>query len=185
MASDRQRYIEMARHHQQPERRPEARHQIGDHGHQLGPAFRRKALPVRVCKADRGNHFINPAFHHLRAIADGGADDDDCTGNDQAKAENDVASLIKNIAEKRGRNVECAEKSVRDSDSITSSPIANGQSVMALAGGTAVSQLRYQLSNLADIIKIYLCDWLYLWPFFTKDCLTTVEVDSDGRFHTD
>ncbi|MBK8899909.1 MAG: hypothetical protein IPM53_01880 [Anaerolineaceae bacterium] len=57
------------------------------------------------------------------------------------------------------------------------------QSVVALAGVTAVSQIRYQLSNLADIIKIYLCDWLYLWPYFKKDCLTTVEVDSEGRFY--
>lgn len=36
------------------------------------------------------------------------------------KAENDVASLIKNVAEKRGRNAKWAESSVRESASITS-----------------------------------------------------------------
>lgn len=56
-------------------------------------------------------------------------------------------------------------------------------SLVALSGVTAVSQIRYQLSNLADIIKIHLCDWLYLWPYFTKECFTTVEVDNEGRFH--
>src|SRR5690606_29118844 len=50
------------------------------------------------------------------------------------------------------------------------------QSLVALSGVTAVSQIRYQLSNLADIIKIHLCDWLYLWPYFTKSCFRTVEV---------
>ncbi len=66
--------------------------------------------------------------------------------------------------------------------SISSFSAGQQQSVTALAGVTAVSQIRYQLANLSEIIKIYLCDWLYLWPFFRKDCLTTVEVDSEGRF---
>ncbi|MAU00386.1 MAG: hypothetical protein CL608_24860 [Anaerolineaceae bacterium] len=56
------------------------------------------------------------------------------------------------------------------------------QSITALASVTAVSQMRYQLANLSEIIKIYLCDFLYLWPFFSKNCFTTVEVDSEGRF---
>jgi membrane-bound serine protease (ClpP class) len=38
----------------------------------------------------------------------------------QTKAENDVASLIRNIAEKRGRNAKWAESAVRESASITS-----------------------------------------------------------------
>ncbi|MCA9955533.1 MAG: hypothetical protein KC434_12475, partial [Anaerolineales bacterium] len=67
------------------------------------------------------------------------------------------------------------------------SPIASfsavqQNSLMALSGVTAVSQVRYQLSNLSEIIKIYLCDWLYLWPYFTKECFRTVEVDNEGRF---
>lgn len=57
------------------------------------------------------------------------------------------------------------------------------QSVATLANVQAVSQLRQQLIGLTDTIRIYLCDFLYLWPFFKKDCLTTVEVDSDGRFN--
>lgn len=38
----------------------------------------------------------------------------------ETKAENDVATLIKNVAEKRGRNAEWAESAVRKSSSITS-----------------------------------------------------------------
>jgi hypothetical protein len=67
--------------------------------------------------------------------------------------------------------------------SISTFSAGQQHSLTALATVTAVSQVRAQLTALASIIQIYLCDLLYLWPFFTKDCLTTVEVDSEGRFY--
>ena len=56
--------------------------------------------------------------------------------------------------------------------------------VTALVNSEALSQLRRQLGNLSDLIIVNICDLPYLWPYFSLDCLTTVEVDGEGRFST-
>lgn len=59
---------------------------------------------------------------------------------------------------------------------------AQQQHLVAAATTNSVLHLRRQLVDLADLIVIHICDLVYLWPFFRKDCLTTVEADSEGRF---
>ena len=61
---------------------------------------------------------------------------------------------------------------------------AASQSVVALATSTSVAQLRARLIDLSSIIAIHLCDLRDLWSWFRVDCLTTVSVDSQGRFNT-
>lgn len=56
--------------------------------------------------------------------------------------------------------------------------------VSALAASSSVSQLRSRLIDLSSLIVIHLCDLIYLWPYFSVDCLTTVYADGEGRFHT-
>lgn len=58
------------------------------------------------------------------------------------------------------------------------------QTVAKLALSKEVAQFRSHLTDLSSLIGIYLCDLIYLWPFFKLDCLTTVEVDHGGRFST-
>jgi len=59
---------------------------------------------------------------------------------------------------------------------------AHQESLTALATSSSVGQLRSRLIDLSSLIMIHLCDLLYLWPFFSVDCLTTVEADEEGRF---
>ncbi len=59
---------------------------------------------------------------------------------------------------------------------------AASQSVVALATSRSVAQLRARLIDLSSIIAIHLCDLQYLWSWFRVDCLTTANVDSEGRF---
>nr|WP_281720113.1 hypothetical protein [Nitrosomonas nitrosa] len=61
--------------------------------------------------------------------------------------------------------------------------VVQQQSVAALVTSNSVSQLRSRLIDLSSLIAIHLCDLLYLWSFFSVDCLTTVEADSEGRFN--
>lgn len=44
--------------------------------------------------------------------------------------------------------------------------------------------LRNLVIDLADILKYWICHLPYLWSYYTKDCIKTVEVDEDGRFST-
>ncbi|WP_426688219.1 hypothetical protein [Rhodanobacter ginsengiterrae] len=52
----------------------------------------------------------------------------------------------------------------------------------ALTTANSAAQARHQLAELSSLIAIHLCDLAYLWIYFRKDCLTTVDSDCDGRF---
>lgn len=58
------------------------------------------------------------------------------------------------------------------------------QSVRALSYSGSAAQIRAHLKDLSSLILTHLCDLYYFWGFFTKDCLTAVEVDHQGRFST-
>ena len=51
-----------------------------------------------------------------------------------------------------------------------------------LASARSAPQARRQLIELSSYIALHLCDLIYLWGYFRVDCLTTVEVDCEGRF---
>ena len=42
--------------------------------------------------------------------------------------------------------------------------------------------LRNLIIDLADPLQYVICHLRYLWSYYTKDCITTVEADDDGRF---
>jgi hypothetical protein len=61
------------------------------------------------------------------------------------------------------------------------SPIAE-RAMLTLKTVTSASQLRRQFADLSEIIRIYLCELRWLWPWFRVDCLWTVDVDAHGYF---
>lgn len=64
-------------------------------------------------------------------------------------------------------------------------PVAPGsRSRAATARTTSVDQLRNRITALGSELLYRLCDLSYLWRYFTKDCLTVVEADGEGRFST-
>jgi hypothetical protein len=58
--------------------------------------------------------------------------------------------------------------------------------IRAISGTMSTLELRRELVNLSDLIRIYLCGWPWLDPFFLYrvDCIKTVQVDENGRFET-
>ncbi len=57
-------------------------------------------------------------------------------------------------------------------------------SLKALSASSNTRQLRHQLAHLGHILHPFWCLFPYIWPFYKKDCITTVEVDSTGHFST-
>lgn len=53
-----------------------------------------------------------------------------------------------------------------------------------LATTQNIRQIQNHLIQLADIAQLLLCQLKYLWRFYRKDCLRTVEVDENGAFNT-
>lgn len=53
-----------------------------------------------------------------------------------------------------------------------------------LAAIASAAQLRRRLVEISDLVLHHICDLVVLGPFLRKDCLTTVEVDHEGRFAT-
>lgn len=85
-----------------------------------------------------------------------------------------------------GRPMTAAVRGAVEGDAVAlakvpSSP-AFSPGVAAIQTATAAQHLRQRLVDLADLIVIHICDLAYLWPYFTKDCLTTVDTDAEGRF---
>lgn len=58
------------------------------------------------------------------------------------------------------------------------------QTLRTLQYSASAAQIRASLIDLLPSISLLLCNWLYFWGFFRKDCITTVEVDDQGRFNT-
>ncbi len=56
--------------------------------------------------------------------------------------------------------------------------------ISSLRASDSIPQLRKQLSDLSSIIAVYLCDLIYLWPFFRVDCLSVVDADETGYFNS-
>jgi hypothetical protein len=58
------------------------------------------------------------------------------------------------------------------------------RAMLTLSAATSAAQLRRQLVDIADLVRIYICELRWLWWWFKVDCLWTVEVDAHGRFDT-
>ena len=56
------------------------------------------------------------------------------------------------------------------------------KSVLTLATTRSITQWRNSLIDLSELIAIHLCDLIWLWPFFSKDCLATANTDDQGHF---
>ncbi len=52
----------------------------------------------------------------------------------------------------------------------------------ALANTSSISEIRAQLLQLDYALYPYWCFFPYIWPYYRKDCIRTVDVDSAGRF---
>ncbi len=61
---------------------------------------------------------------------------------------------------------------------------ASLQSQMFALTSSSVHSLRLSLIDLAPLIRHFICHWHWLHRYYTKDCIRTVEVDSEGRFET-
>jgi hypothetical protein len=53
----------------------------------------------------------------------------------------------------------------------------------ALATTSNVSEMRAHLLHLNTVLYPYFCFFPYLWPYYRKDCIRVVDVDSTGRFN--
>ncbi len=53
-----------------------------------------------------------------------------------------------------------------------------------LASTNNVKEIRAQLLQLDYVLSPYWCFFPYIWPYYRKDCISTVDVDSTGRFST-
>lgn len=58
--------------------------------------------------------------------------------------------------------------------------------VLSVASVESTFEIRRALTVAVDLIRLYVCWWDWLWPFFgyTTDCVETVMVDESGRFET-
>jgi hypothetical protein len=56
------------------------------------------------------------------------------------------------------------------------------QPVIQLQQAHSAAMIRQQLLDRSDLLRLFLCRLNYLWYFFRKDCLTTVETDDQGYF---
>ena len=65
---------------------------------------------------------------------------------------------------------------------VTTPAVFNMNALAGIATSTSVGHVRQGLNDLADMIVFHICDLVYLWPFFSVECLTTLYADSDGRF---
>ena len=65
---------------------------------------------------------------------------------------------------------------------VTTPAAFNKNALAGIATSTSVGHVRQGLNDLADMIVFHICDLVYLWPFFSVECLTTLYADSDGRF---
>ena len=54
----------------------------------------------------------------------------------------------------------------------------------ALASTNNVKEIRAQLLQLDYLLYPYWCFFPYIWPYYRKDCIRTVDVDSTGHFIT-
>ena len=63
--------------------------------------------------------------------------------------------------------------------------VAQDDVMRKLSAASSRVVLEKTVIGLADVIRPYLCDWPWLWSFYDLDCLTTVYVDSEGRFEAD
>jgi hypothetical protein len=52
----------------------------------------------------------------------------------------------------------------------------------ALASTSRISEIRAQLLQLDYALYPYWCFFPYIWPYYRKDCIRTVDVDGTGRF---
>ena len=71
-----------------------------------------------------------------------------------------------------------------DVQAVQIADVATQSRIQAITSIGSLSQLRQGLVQLADIIRLYICWWPWLYPFYRVDCLGTVEVDEEGRFET-
>lgn len=56
------------------------------------------------------------------------------------------------------------------------------QPMIQLSQAHSASMIKQQLLDLSDLLRLFICRLNYLWYFFRKDCLTTVETDEQGNF---
>ena len=56
------------------------------------------------------------------------------------------------------------------------------EALLTLSSARSAVQLRHSLIDLSDLIRIYICDLIWLWRRYRVDCVTTVETDEHGHF---
>lgn len=61
-------------------------------------------------------------------------------------------------------------------------PALQDSRINAVVSATSAHHLRKRLVDIADIVALHICDLQYIWRFFRKDCLVTVESDEHGNF---
>jgi hypothetical protein len=54
----------------------------------------------------------------------------------------------------------------------------------ALSASSNTMEIRRQLLQLGPVLYPYWCLFPYIWRFYKKDCIRTVDVDATGRFNT-
>ncbi len=84
-------------------------------------------------------------------------------------------SAIRRQSDKAKQKIFSAERSAKAQPQLT---------LAALASAGSVKEIRAHLLQLDYLIYPYLCFFPYLWHYYHKDCIRTVEVDSTGRFST-
>lgn len=67
---------------------------------------------------------------------------------------------------------------------VESANAVQDQRVIALSAAASAHHVRERLIDISDLIAIHICDLTYIWHYFRKDCLTTVEADHNGYFST-
>lgn len=67
---------------------------------------------------------------------------------------------------------------------VQSSDTSQQLALTVLANTSSIKEIRAQLLQLDYLLYPYWCFFPYIWPYYHKDCIRTVDVDSTGHFST-